>query len=168
MNKIIFLFLMAVAKLSVAFDINYNYCDYMKTLHYFASCGKADIVQRMLQRDKTLARGKNTLQSRTTPIVSAIEHGYHDVVRILLEAGAQPDIENNLGWSHPIFEAVKKYLSEDPENRPENSNYSETIKVVVEWYLENNMKMKLAEKELTFLKSSQALLPEPRLFDVIE
>ncbi|XP_007287877.2 ankyrin repeat domain-containing protein 66 [Astyanax mexicanus] len=77
----------------------------MTELHQAAAVGDYDLVEDILKRNKCSPNQKDIDWNNKTPLHWAAAKGQTEIVRILIENGAQPSLTTDNGWTPAHFAA---------------------------------------------------------------
>jgi serine/threonine-protein phosphatase 6 regulatory ankyrin repeat subunit B len=103
----------------------------LTSIHWAASRGYVDLVRLLLRRDSRTINGSETDGSGHVPLIEATKNGHGAVVKLFLEAGADPSTEDGKGQSALLWatkygrlSVVKLLLDAGADHKAER-NFSE-------------------------------------------
>ncbi|KAL2098862.1 hypothetical protein ACEWY4_005342 [Coilia grayii] len=82
-----------------------NPCEVMSELHQAAASGDAELVEDILRQNKCDPNQRDVDWNNRTPLHWAAAKGQSEIVRLLIEHGAQPCLCTESGWTAAHFAA---------------------------------------------------------------
>lgn len=98
----------AARLIDAGLDLEYEHKSYKTILCWAANCGRKEIVELLLVRG---AKVNAAIDRNESPIAQAMMGKHHDIVKLLLKAGADPESKNYGGWT--LLEYATEQKDED-------------------------------------------------------